>query len=141
MHIARSVLVLSCVLGAACTPSVERADLIGTYVLSIETDTLHLEASGRYRRVFGRSGAAARAATDTGRWRMSNDGKRIALAALPRRWPDHGRYDSVSGVWHQPDTLVRGFVSLHIRKGWRGDLLLDVVPELGWRYRRIERTR
>lgn len=131
------LLVLCCGVGLACTPATDQSTVVGTYVLSIETDTLHLDAGGRYRRVFGRSGAPRAAAIDTGRWRMSTDGRSVALAALPQRWPAHGRYDPVSGVWHQADTLRRGFVSLRIRAGWRGDVTLEAVPELGWLYRRL----
>jgi hypothetical protein len=121
----------------ACAPATEMADLAGTYVLSIETDTLHLDASGRYTRVFGRGGALRRAAVDTGRWRVSNNRRMVSLAGLPRRWPEHGRFDPLSGSWHQPDTTVRGTVALEIGVTWTGVVTLGVKPELGWRYRRL----
>lgn len=121
----------------ACAPSPKTADLVGTYVLSIETDTLHLDASGQYRRVFGQVGTPRRFAVDTGRWWVSNNQRLVALSALPQRWPAHGRFDPVSGTWHQPDTLLRGMVSLQIHATWTGAVTLDVIPELGWRYRRV----
>lgn len=133
-----AIFVLSA-MGSACARAPSATDLVGTYVLSIETDTLHLAASGQYRRVFAQVGAPRTFAIDTGRWRVSNNGRLVALSALPQRWPAHGRYDSVSGTWHQPDTLQRGMVSLQINATWTGAVVLDVVPELGWRYRRVRR--
>lgn len=131
------ILLAACALAAACAPAPERADLIGSYAMSIATDTLHLDSSGAYRRVFIRAGTPGGFAVDTGRWWVSNDGRSVGLSALPRRWPEHGRYDSVSGAWHQPDTLLRGVLSLQIQSSWSGDLTLDVIPERDWRYRRV----
>ena len=135
---ARAVLLLGAMI-MACAPSTEMADLAGTYVLSIEVDTLHLDASGRYTRVHGRTGAMQRAAVDTGRWRVSNNRRMVSLAGLPRRWPEHGRYDPQSGTWHEPDTMVRGTVALEIGVAWSGAVTLGLKPELGWRYRRLRK--
>jgi hypothetical protein len=126
------------VMSVACTPLPGASELAGTYVLSLETDTLHLDASGRYTRVFGRSGAPQPVAIDTGRWRVSNNGRLVSLAGLPRRWTEHGRFDPKSGTWHQPDTTLRGTLAMQIRVTWTGDVTLDVKPELGWRYIRLQ---
>lgn len=122
---------------SACAPAPQRADLIGSYAMSIATDTLYLDSTGSYRRVFVGAGTPTGFGVDTGRWWLSNNRRLVALSAFPRRWPAHGRYDSVTGAWHQPDTTLRGFVSLQIRSSWTGAVTLDVIPELGWRYRRV----
>lgn len=139
MRAAMRMLLSAGALAAACAPTPERDDVIGSYTMSIATDTLHLDSSGAYRRVFVRGEAPQGVAVDTGRWWLSKDGRHVGLSALPRRWPEHGRYDPVSGAWHQPDTLLRGVLSLRIHANWSGDLSLDVIPELDWRYRRVRR--
>ncbi|MBM3908314.1 MAG: hypothetical protein FJ363_09615 [Gemmatimonadetes bacterium] len=137
MRVRATALIGLCALLGSCAPASTTAELAGTYVLSIRIDTLHLDASGQYRRVSVDIGAG-RVAVDTGRWRLSNDRRLVALAALPHRWPDHGRYDPASGTWHEPDTAVRRMEALTIRSTWTGSTTLDLKPELGWRYRRLQ---
>ncbi len=66
------------------------AGLAGTYVMTIGGDTLRLDISGRYVRVFG-------VAVDRGQWTVSEKLKVVVLHDLPRRWPEHGRYDPAQG--------------------------------------------
>lgn len=140
MRLTRFAITMLCACGLACAAAPEAGELAGTYAFSIATDTLHLEPSGHYRRVFVQPSAQGGFGTDTGRWWLSNDRRRVGLSAMPRRWPEHGRYDPVARTWHQPDTLMRGVVSLQIRSHWFGDLTLDVMPEVGWRYERVPPT-
>jgi len=116
---------------AACSAPTAMADLAGTYVMTLGADTLRLDASGRYSRVNGGS-------VDRGRWTVSANGHRVVLHDLPRRWPEHGRYDPGQG-WHVPDTTVRQAVTLTIGTTWTGRIALGVQPEIGWRYLRISR--
>lgn len=131
----RLALGLALILG--CGRDVDPEEIPGTYAFSIAIDTLTLDAAGGYRRVFVRTGPPGGFGVDTGRWWVSTDGRLVALRAFPQRWPAHGRYDSVTGAWHQPDTLRRGVVSLQIRSTWARGLTLDLMPELDWRYRRV----
>lgn len=122
---------------SACTRTSTVTALTGTYVLSIGVDTLILRSDGHYRRVITDIGAR-RTAVDTGRWRLANSGRLVALAALPNRWPDHGRFDPISGAWHLPDTTVRRTEALTISTNWRGAVTLGLKPELGWQYQRLQ---
>jgi hypothetical protein len=56
---------------------------------------------------------------------------------LPQRWPEHGRFDPKIGRWHGADTAVRRTQSLVLGTTWRGEVILGVKPEIGWRYRRL----
>lgn len=125
-----TVMVMAAML-AACSAPTDMADLAGTYVMTLGADTLRLDASGRYSRVNGGS-------VDRGRWTVSANGHRVVLHDLPRRWPEHGRYDPGQG-WHVPDTTVRQAVTLTIGTTWTGRIALGVQPEIGWRYLRIGR--
>lgn len=131
------LLILGCVVAAACSAPPEVADVAGTYVLSIQTDTLRLDSMGRYVRTYAQLGLPKRVAVDSGRWRLSRDRRLVALYQLPQRWPEHGRYDPQTGRWHEADTAVRRTQSLVIESTWRGRLTLGVKPEIGWRYRRL----
>ncbi|MDQ8153834.1 MAG: hypothetical protein P3B98_04145 [Gemmatimonadota bacterium] len=131
-----AALVVFCTTVSACTPASTATALVGTYVLSIGVDTLELRVDGHYRRLITDIGAR-HVAVDTGRWRLANGGRLVALAALPNRWPDHGRFDPISGAWHLPDTMVRRTEALIIGASWRGAVTLGLKPELGWRYRRV----
>lgn len=131
------VLILCCVTASACSTPPEMADLAGTYVLSIQTDTLRLDRMGRYVRTYAHLGAPRRVAVDSGRWRLSRDRRLVALHALPQRWPEHGRFDPKTGRWHEADTTVRRTQALVIGSTWRGEVTLGVKPEIGWRYRRL----
>lgn len=111
-------------------------DLAGTYVLSIQTDTLHLDSLGRYTRVYAQMGTPKLVVIDSGRWRLSSNRRLVALDGLPQRWPEHGRFDPKTGRWHEADTAVRRTQSLVIGVTWRGHVTLGVQPEIGWRYRR-----
>ena len=122
---------------AACSAPSEMADLAGTYVLSIQTDTLHLDSLGRYTRVYAQMGTPKLVAIDSGRWRLSNNKRFVALFGLPQRWPEHGRIDPKTGRWHEADMTVRRTVSLVIGTTWRGEVTLGLKPEIGWRYRRL----
>ena len=142
MRIAGSILLALCVLASgACAPSRDATSLAGTYAFSFGFDTLYLEPSGRFRRVFRSAAAAGGFSVDTGRWVVSRNRRLVGLSALPQRWPAHGRFDSLSGRWHEPDTLLRGAVSLQIRATWTGALTLDYKPEIDWRYRRVPSAR
>lgn len=136
---ARAIVLLLTATIVACASSRDMTDLAGTYVFAIDVDTLRLDPTGRYTRVYGAHDASQRAAVDTGRWRVSNNGRMVSLAGLPRRWPEHGRFDPVSGRWHVPDTTARGTVALQIGVTWTGAVTLELQPEIGWRYRRVRR--
>ena len=118
----------------ACSAPVDIGELPGTYVFSIKTDTLHLDASGAYRRIFVRNEHDGGVSVDTGRWRLSNDGRYVALAAFPQRWPAHGRFDPQTGRWHEADTTRRGVLALEIQRTWKRELTLLAHSEFGWRY-------
>lgn len=133
----RFVMVLGCVTAPACSAPPEMADVAGTYVLSIQTDTLRLDSTGRYARTYAHLGVPRRVAVDSGRWRLSRDRRLVALYELPQRWPEHGRFDPKTGRWHEADTAVRRTQSLVIESTWRGTITLGVKPEIGWRYRRF----
>lgn len=120
---------------AACSAPRDVAGLSGTYVMTIGTDTLHLDSSGRYARVFVLNGPQG-VRVDTGRWTIAQKGRLVALRSLPQRWPQHGNYDPVGG-WHAPDTTIKQTVSLVIGRTWSGRTALDVRPEIGWRYLRL----
>ena len=109
-----------------CSAPTDMAGLAGTYVMTIGGDTLRLDTSGRYVRVIGE-------AVDSGQWTVSEKLKMVVLHDLPRRWPDHGRYDPAQG-WHYPDTSVRQTISLTIGTTWTGRIALGVMPEIGWNY-------
>jgi hypothetical protein len=113
------------------------ADIAGTYALSIQADTLHLDRTGRYVRTYTQVGTPQRVDVDSGQWRLSNDKRFVALAGLPQRWPEHGRFDPKTGRWHEADTTVRRTQALVIGSTWRGEVTLGVKPEIGWRYRRL----
>ena len=136
-HVLGAAVLLSWTTVSACSAPSEMADLAGTYVLSIQTDTLRLNSLGRYTRVYARWGTLKHVAVDSGRWRLSRNRRLVALDGLPQRWPEHGRYDPKTGRWHEADTTVRRTQSLVIGSTWRGEVTLDVKPELGWRYRRL----
>jgi hypothetical protein len=106
-------------------------------VLSIQADTLHLDRTGRYVRTYTQVGTPQRVDVDSGQWRLSNDKRFVALAGLPQRWPEHGRFDPKTGRWHEADTTVRRTQALVIGSTWRGEVTLGVKPEIGWRYRRL----
>lgn len=125
------------VLAAACAPPSETRDLAGTYVFSIATDTLRLDTTGHYTRVYGYSGSPAGVVVDSGRWRLSNNRRMVALSGLSSRWPEHGRYDPKAGTWHQPDTTVRRSFSLIIGRTWKGTITLAANPDFGWVYHRM----
>jgi hypothetical protein len=125
------------VASAACSAPTDMADIAGTYVLSIQADTLHLDRTGRYVRTYTQVGTPQRVAVDSGQWRLSNDKRFVALAGLPQRWPEHGRFDPKTGRWHEADTTVRRTQALVIGSTWRGEVTLGVKPEIGWRYRRL----
>lgn len=133
----RAAAVLSWATVTACSAPSEMADLAGTYVLSIQTDTLRLDSLGRYTRVFAQLGTPRLEVIDSGRWRLSSSRRLVALEGLPQRWPEHGRFDPKTGRWHEADTTVRRTQSLVIGSTWRGKVTLDVKPEIGWRYRRL----
>lgn len=133
----RFVMVLGWATASACSAPHEMADVAGTYVLSIQTDTLRLDSTGRYVRTFAQLGLPKRVAVDSGRWRLSRDRRLVALYQLPQRWPEHGRYDPQTGRWHEADTAVRRTQALVIESTWRGEVTLAVKPEIGWRYRRL----
>jgi hypothetical protein len=120
---------------AACSSPTDAASLAGTYVMSIGTDTLRLDPSGRYARAF-LVRAPDVVAVDTGRWSLSRNGRMVTLENLPRRWPEHGRFDPVQG-WHAPDTTVRQTIALLVGTTWTGKTTLGVRPEIGWRYVRL----
>lgn len=122
---------------SACSTATEMADLAGTYVFSIETDTLRLDSTGTYARTYAHLGTPHRVWIDSGRWRLSRNGRLVALYALPQRWPEHGRFDPTTGRWHEADTTVRRTQSLVIESTWRGAITLGAKPEIGWRYRRL----
>lgn len=128
---------LSWAAASACSAPSEMADLAGTYVLSIETDTLRLDSLGRYTRVYAQLGTPKLVAIDTGRWSLSRNRRLVALSGLPQRWPEHGRFDPKTGRWHEPNTTVRRTESLVIGATWKGEVTLGVKPEIGWRYRRL----
>ena len=125
------MVVMMTVMLTACSPPTDIAGLAGTYVMTIGIDTLRLDPSGRYSRVFGSQNVV-----DRGRWTVSTNGRLVALHDLPRRWPAHGRFDPVQG-WHAPDTTVRQTVALMIGTTWTGRIALGVQPEIGWRYLRL----
>lgn len=133
----RSVSVLICGTALACSAPAEIADVAGTYVLSIQTDTLRLDSTGRYARTYAQVGMPKLVVIDSGRWSLSRDRRLVALYALPQRWPEHGRFDPKTGRWHEADTTVRRTQALVIESTWRGAVTLGVKPELGWRYRRL----
>ena len=112
-----------------CSPPTDMAGLAGTYVMTIGGDTLRLNTSGGYVRVIGE-------AVDSGQWTVSEKFNMVVLHDLPRRWPEHGRYDPVQG-WHAPDTSVRQTISLTIGTTWTGRIALGVLPEIGWKYVRL----
>lgn len=122
---------------SACSAPVEMDDLVGTWVLSIQTDTLRLDSTGHYARTYAQLGTPRQVAIDSGRWRLSNDQRMVALHTLPQRWPEHGRFDPKTGRWHEADTTIRRTQSLVIESSWRGRVTLAVMPEIGWRYRRL----
>lgn len=130
----RLVACAAALLSPGCSAPVEVAELPGTYVFSIKADTLHLDASGQYRRICVRNELDGGVSVDTGRWRLSNDGRYVALAGLPQRWPAHGRFDPQTGRWHEADTLRRGVLALEIRQTWKRELTLEAQREFGWRY-------
>ena len=99
-------------------------------------DTLVLHPGGTYTRTFV-GPSTPNGAIDTGQWRLSGRGTAVALQGLPNRWPQHGRFDPKLG-WHMPDTSVRGTTALTINRRWMRRTSLDVMPEKGWRYHRIE---
>jgi cobalamin biosynthesis Mg chelatase CobN len=131
------VVVLTWATASACSAPSEMADLAGTYVLSIQTDTLRLDSTGRYARTYAQLGTPKRVTVDSGRWGLSRDRRLVALYALPQRWPEHGRFDPKTGRWHEADTTVRRTQALVIGSTWRGEVTLGVQPEIGWRYRRL----
>lgn len=85
----------------------EMADVAGTYVLSIQTDTLRLDSMGRYARTYAQMGPPKRVAVDSGRWRLSRNRRLVAVYELPQRWPERGRLDAKTRRWHEADTAVR----------------------------------
>jgi hypothetical protein len=114
------------------------AGLAGTYVMHVDynTDTLRLDASGRYSRVYVQ-GSSSDVAADTGRWSLSRNRRLVMIHGLRRRWPEHGRFDPAQG-WHGADTSVVQTIGLTIGTTWRGKPELGVRPEIGWRYRRVD---
>lgn len=130
-------MVLGWATASACSAPPEMADVAGTYVLSIQTDTLRLDSTGRYARTYAHLGVPKRMVVDSGRWRLSRDRRLVALYQLPQRWPAHGRLDPKTGRWHEADTTVRRTQALVIESTWRGEVTLAVKPEIGWRYRRL----
>lgn len=59
------------------------ADVAGTCVLSIQTDTLRLDSMGRYAWTYAQLGTPKRVVVDSGRWRLSRDRRLVALYELP----------------------------------------------------------
>lgn len=112
-----------------CSPPTDMADLAGTYVMTLGADTLRLDTLGGYVRVMG-------VAIDRGEWTVSENGQFVVLHDLPRRWPEHGRYDPTQG-WHAPDTTARQTTALTIGTTWNGSIVLGVRPEIGWKYLRL----
>ena len=115
------------------------AGLSGTYVMTLGIDTLQLTADGRYKRTYVLLTSPKVVSVDTGRWLLTNQGRHVTLRNLTQRWPEHGRYDSVTGRWHEADTTVRRTVGLPIDRTWRGKTTLGIRPEIGWRYSPVTR--
>ena len=140
-RIPQAIVLMMSVAATACSPPSDMAGLAGTYVMTIayNTDTLRLDPSGRYTRRYVQ-GSSPVVPVDTGRWTVSRNGRLVQVRDLPRRWPEHGRYDPVQG-WHAPDTTVRQTAALSIGTTWTGRTELGVRPEIGWRYRRLRLDR
>lgn len=130
-RVPHAIVAMMTVMLTACSPPTDMAGLAGTYVMTIGIDTLRLDPSGHYTRVFG-----SQHVVDRGRWTVSRNGRLVALHDLPRRWPDHGRFDPTEG-WHAPDTTVRQTVALTIGTTWTGRIALGVQPEIDWQYLRV----
>lgn len=83
----RLVACAAALLSPGCSAPVEVAELPGTYVFSIKADTLHLEASGLYRRVFVRNELDGGVSVDTGRSHEADTLRRGVLALeIKRTW-------------------------------------------------------
>ena len=134
-----SVVVLAWI-AVACSAA-DRSDPIGSWAMSIDggADTLLLYSAGVYTRTFV-GPSTPNGAIDTGRWRLTRNKSVVSLGSLTNRWPEHGRFDPKLG-WHMPDTSVRSTFALTINRRWTGTTTLDLMPEKGWRYRRVEAPR
>lgn len=133
----KRALAMIAVLLAACSAPPDMAGLAGSYVMSIDIDTLRLGADGTYRRTHVVLSRPPRIRVDSGKWTVMLDGRLVALRDLRSRWPEHGRYDPKDGSWHSPDTSVVRTVSLTVERTWTGKLELGVRPEIGWKYVRL----
>ena len=122
---------------AGCSTPRDIAGLSGSYVMTIGTDTLHMDGTGLYRRVMVFNASPAVVLVDSGRWMLAQQGRLVALRDLPQRWPQHGNYDPKQG-WHAGDSTIRQTVSLVVGSTWTGRTELGVRPEIGWRYLRIQ---
>lgn len=131
--VAMLVAMLVATLSACAAPS-EMPQLAGTYVLSFGIDTLRLDSAGTYRRSFGWADALR---IDQGRWGLGSAGRVVVLHDFPRRWPEHGNHDPKKG-WHVPDTTQRHLLGLTIERSWSGGVRLGVMPEIGWRYVKLD---
>jgi len=120
-----------------CSIPTDMEQLAGTYVMSVGTDTLRLEASGRYTRVRRAPPSTGPVAIDSGRWTISERARLVGLHEFVRTWSEHGRFDPQQG-WHAPDTSARRTIGLAIGRTWSGRVALGVQRELGWRYLRVE---
>ena len=85
MRRARAAVLLGWTVVSTCSAPTTMADLAGTYVLSIETDTLRLDSLGRYTRIHAQIGAPRLVSIDSGQWRVSNNKRYVALLGLPQR--------------------------------------------------------
>jgi hypothetical protein len=130
-----SIAVLAAACATACAGDVTVDRLAGAYVMTKDwnADTLHLYKDGRYTRTFAAPGKPVM--TDSGKWFLSRDKKKVGLLNYPKRWAFV--HDLMGDTTQGRVLTVPTTVGLWVEHSWNRQPRLAWYPEFGWRYRRV----